>query len=473
MDSVEQLLLCFVNEHRFKQLNDSELTSLIDEIGRKLEKLDDSLRYELLNSLYYNTNTKGYSSLLHLSFSRMSHGNYSKISYNLWRAIYIFCELGLNPMNCNYLPPNQIITRNSMKEQLNALSQVQEENEMKEMQTKLLSLKSQESSRTASSAEFNIGDINDVFGDKDIIIEGQRRSPQSLDLDIPTQSQVSLRISPFHSKLKIQPRSWTELQLNSNDIITQRNIIEVLKYCGNYQHNLYSSPAIFTIYTHLASCCTILGNAITSLKHFSPNMLHFALCKMPNSSFISIVDNISYYDHLKMNKYEVDMIHSVNNLKYNIDTMYDQYASRRFNDYLSYLFLFKHYYKKFKNQSWKRFIKQYYQPFTIDNNNNIEIKDDVMDIIKMYTFQDLSYCNALQIGQNIENKWLCIWFDSLNSTYNHDGNSMYNDIWINWICRNILQIICKFSQKNNLYFVSLFDNKFLDQNVGAIPTNDN
>lgn len=449
MDSVEQLLLRFTNEHRFKQLNNTELTSLIDEIGRGLQKLDSSSRYELLNSLYYNTNTKGYSSLLHLSFCRISYN--SLLSYNLWRAIYIFCELGLNPMNCNYLPPNQIITRNSMKEQLNALSQVQEENEMKEMQTKLLTLRSQESNRSAvesmnSSAEFNLGDINEVFGDNDsIYIEGGgggQKVPTS-----PQQQQILLRISPSHSKLKIQPRSWTELQLidSNNNIsdhaVTQRNIIEVLKYCGNYDN--YQSPAIFTIYTHLASCCTILGNAFTSLKHFTPKMLHFALCKLPNSSFLSIVDNISYYDHLKMNKYEVDMKRSISNLKHNIKSMYEQYASRRFNNYLSYLFLLREFYNKFKKESWKRFMKQIYEPLVNNNNNNdhnnkFEIKDDIMDIIKMYTFQDLSYCDTVQITQNIENKWICIWFDSLNSTYNHDGNSMYNDIWINWICKNIL-----------------------------------
>ena len=263
MDIVEQLLLCFANEHRFQQLNNSELTLLVDEISRKIQKLDSSSRYELLNSLYYNTNTKGYSSLLHLSFSRISRN--PLLSYDLWRAIYIFCELGLNPMNCNYLPPNQMITKNSMKEQLSALTEIEEENEMKEMQTRIRRMLSNEHRRsTISSIEFNIGDINDVFGDNDTIIEGPL-SPRSTGSSPRAIQQVSMRISPFHSKLTIQPRSWTELQLNNlngdkNYGITQRNIIEVLKYCGNYDN--FESPAIFTVYTHLMSCCSILGNAL-------------------------------------------------------------------------------------------------------------------------------------------------------------------------------------------------------------------
>ena len=145
------------------------------------------------------------------------------------------------------------------------------------------------------------------------------------------------------------------------------------------------------------------------------------------------MDNISYYDHLKMSKYKVNMRESINNLKCNINTMYGEYASRRFNNYLSYLFLFREFYGKFRKESWSRFIKEYYEPF------EIEIKDDVMHIIQMYTFQDLTYCDTFEITEKVENKWICIWFDSLNATYNHDGNSMYDDLWITWICKNILK----------------------------------
>eukprot|EP01084_Bolivina_argentea_P305877 528447_1 len=251
METVERLLRYFANENTFNRYNSTELTSLINEIGRKLTQLDNTKRYELLNSLYYNTKSNGYSSLLHVCFSRMR--NDPSLKYTLWKAIYIFCELGLNPINVNYMPPNQIKLKHSMKESLNLLREINEENEIKEMKTRILTLKSQESMKsigasssysthcsstqsTPSSVEFNIGDIDDVFGDIDNI-----NYSNSLSCNVKHK-----KISPFHNKLKLQPRSWTDLQLNldDNDNITKRNIIQILKYCNQYKYNNYQCAAI-------------------------------------------------------------------------------------------------------------------------------------------------------------------------------------------------------------------------------------
>ncbi len=55
----------------------------------------------------------------------------------------------------------------------------------------------------------------------------------------------------------------------------------------------------------------------------------------------------------------------------------------------------------------------------------------------MYTFEDMNYFNNDSIGNEIECKWIRIWFDTINN------NNIYNKKWIDWICKNILKKLNK------------------------------
>eukprot|EP01083_Nonionella_stella_P111045 325508_1 len=428
MEAVEELLFVFSDESQFTQyMNDQTITPFIDDIGRKLSSLDVSNRYELINSLYYDPKSGGYSSLLHLCFKYMS--NHSSLQYTLWRAIYIFCELGLNPMNATYIPLHPIKLRHSMRDSLNSLRQIQEENEMKDIHNQILTLRSQESNRssrsnrsfipnrshssTPSSCEYTVvGDVNELFADKDTLVMSE---------PTPKSNAVNPRLSPLDPKLTSQPRSWIDLQLQHNNKTTKRNIITILSYSKQY------SPPIFTIYMHAASCCTLLGNAFVSLPQLDPFTLQFAICKLPASKVLSIVDDISYYDHLKMHEYEIEMTASRDTLTRSIHSVYKRNPCQRFGNYLCYLYLISRFYHKFRNDSYRRFIKRVYEPVAVKFN------DMILNTIQMYAYEDMSYCDANDIGEAMDNEWLCVWFDSLNDC------NLYSDEWMQWISKYVLK----------------------------------
>ena len=67
MESVEKSLIMFADEEQFNRLNATEFGSQIMDICKKLRKLDKNTRYELLNSLYFNKRSNGYSKTLPIS----------------------------------------------------------------------------------------------------------------------------------------------------------------------------------------------------------------------------------------------------------------------------------------------------------------------------------------------------------------------------------------------------------------------